>query len=123
MRNRFIDQYRRYASRPGMVAIDGQFPQLPCRPNQIDSIELRELEASLDALPDSQRMVVLSVGLEGYTYEEVSTFMNVPMGTVKSRLSRGRATLRLVMQVDSGEGPFRGPKVSAPGHPAGEEGD
>lgn len=100
MRNLFIDQKRRYALRPRLLSIDEQRPQVSWPPSQIDSIELRNLVLSLNALPDSQRIAVLLVGLEGFTYEEASTVMNVPVGTVRSRLSRGRQTLRLVMQID-----------------------
>ncbi len=100
LHNLFIDHKRRYASRPRLLSIDEQRPQMSWPPNQIDSIELKNLELSLNALPDSQRIAVLLVGLEGFTYKEASTVMNVPVGTVRSRLSRGRQTLRLVMQVD-----------------------
>jgi hypothetical protein len=43
----------------------------------------------------AQRTVVLLVGLEGRRYDEVAAMMNLPIGTVRSRVSRGRETLRM----------------------------
>jgi RNA polymerase sigma-70 factor (ECF subfamily) len=53
----------------------------------------------LARLPDEQRQVILLVGLEGMRYEEVATILGIPIGTVRSRLSRGRETLRVLMEI------------------------
>jgi DNA-directed RNA polymerase specialized sigma24 family protein len=50
-------------------------------------------------LPEEQRQVLLLVGLEGMRYEEVAAVLNVPVGTVRSRLSRGRDMLRHLMDM------------------------
>lgn len=56
---------------------------------------LREdLQAALDALPDTFRLVVVLVEAQGYTYEEVANLLGIPVGTVRSRLSRGRSLLQ-----------------------------
>jgi hypothetical protein len=44
-------------------------------------------------LPEEQRLVILLVGLEGLGYAEAASVVNVPVGTVRSRVSRGRETL------------------------------
>ena len=49
---------------------------------------------ALAALPEQQREVVLLVGLEGMSYVEAARVLNVPIGTIMSRLSRGREALR-----------------------------
>jgi len=49
--------------------------------------------------PDEQRQVILLVGLEGMRYEEVATVLGIPIGTVRSRLSRGRDMLRELMDM------------------------
>jgi RNA polymerase sigma-70 factor (ECF subfamily) len=49
---------------------------------------------ALAALPDEQRQVLLLIGVEGFGYEEAAKMLNVPVGTVMSRLSRGRDRLR-----------------------------
>ena len=75
-------------------------PQLTVQSNAIPSLELRDLERAIGKLPAEQREVILLVGLEGMAYEEVATVLNVPVGTVRSRLSRGRDQLRRLMGVD-----------------------
>jgi RNA polymerase sigma-70 factor (ECF subfamily) len=56
---------------------------------------LREdIERALDDLPDSFRTIVVLVDVEGYTYGEVAESLKVPIGTVRSRLSRARSMLQ-----------------------------
>jgi RNA polymerase sigma-70 factor (ECF subfamily) len=62
-----------------------------------DPLELRDLDAALRRLPVEQREVLLLVGLEQLTYSEASHALDVPVGTVMSRLSRGRERLRALM--------------------------
>jgi RNA polymerase sigma-70 factor, ECF subfamily len=64
-------------------------------PRQPDArLELRDLDRAIGELPEVQRAVVLLIGLEEMTYDEVAAVLGVPIGTVRSRLSRGRAELR-----------------------------
>ena len=63
-------------------------------PTQAVRLELRDLERALALLPEEQRSVILLVGLEGMGYEEAASVVNLPVGTVRSRVSRGRETLR-----------------------------
>ena len=53
-----------------------------------------EVEAALTALPGEFREAILLVDVEELSYQEVSGVLNIPIGTVKSRVSRGRAMLR-----------------------------
>lgn len=62
--------------------------------NQEHFVEVRDIGDALDQLPDEQRATILLVALEGFAYDEVAEIMRVPVGTVRSRLSRGRQTLR-----------------------------
>ena len=61
-------------------------------------VVLAELERALSLLPEEQREVLLLVGLEQFSYAEASEVLGVPMGTVMSRLSRGRERLRILME-------------------------
>jgi hypothetical protein len=67
---------------------------LTVQSNAIAVLQLRDLEAAIAQLPQEQRQVILLVGLEGMRYEEVADVLGVPVGTVRSRLSRGREALR-----------------------------
>jgi RNA polymerase sigma-70 factor (ECF subfamily) len=51
----------------------------------------------LPGLPEEQREVILLVGLEGLRYAEAAVILSVPIGTVRSRLSRARDTLRKLL--------------------------
>ena len=55
---------------------------------------LREILDRVSLLGEDQRAVVLLVGLEGLAYEDAAKILDVPVGTVMSRLSRARARLR-----------------------------
>ena len=61
------------------------------------SLQLRDLQRAINTLSLEQREVLLLVGLEGMQYEQVATILHIPVGTVRSRLSRARNTLRLLM--------------------------
>jgi len=65
-----------------------------CAEAQTAAVELKDLERALPQLPAEQREVVLLVGLEGMSYQQAADTLGVPIGTVMSRLSRGRDALR-----------------------------
>ena len=64
--------------------------------NQTARLEIRDLERGLAKLPEEQRSVILLVGLEGMDYAEAAGVVNTPVGTVRSRIARGRESLRKV---------------------------
>lgn len=61
-------------------------------------VVLGELGRALTLLPEEQREVLLLVGLEQFSYAEASDVLGVPVGTVMSRLSRGRERLRILLE-------------------------
>jgi RNA polymerase sigma-70 factor, ECF subfamily len=61
------------------------------------SLQLRDLRRAINTLCREHREVLLLVGLEGMRYEQVATILDIPVGTVRSRLSRARTTLHLLM--------------------------
>jgi RNA polymerase sigma-70 factor (ECF subfamily) len=97
MHNHFVDTLRAQRSRPEDAAGDA-LPELAQRAAQADRLELRDLDRSLQRLAPEQREVLLLIGLEELSYREVSLALGVPMGTVMSRLSRGRERLRIELQ-------------------------
>lgn len=72
------------------VAPDGEIPDRQL----FDDLVGAEVEAALAKLPDDFRTTVVLSDIEGMTYEEIAVATNVPIGTVRSRLARGRALLR-----------------------------
>lgn len=60
----------------------------------LDSLLRRDVERALDGLPDPYRLVVVLVDVEGFSYSEVAETLSIPVGTVRSRLSRGRSLLQ-----------------------------
>src|SRR5690606_36601309 len=68
--------------------------RLTATPSQQDTVELRELSHALDRLSEEQRQLILLVGLEGISYEAAAKILDLPVGTVMSRLFRAREALR-----------------------------
>jgi RNA polymerase sigma-70 factor (ECF subfamily) len=60
----------------------------------LDRLACRDVERALDGLPDPFRLVVVLVAVEGFTYAEAAETLSIPVGTVRSRLSRGRSLLQ-----------------------------
>ncbi len=56
------------------------------------------VNAALMKLPDSQREIIILKDIEDHTYEEIAEVLEIEMGTVKSRLSRARSALRVILQ-------------------------
>ncbi|MEQ5838578.1 RNA polymerase sigma factor [Paraburkholderia acidicola] len=99
MHNVFVNQVRKASSRAVHLSVDDDVPEgeFAVAGNQAQSLEVRDLDYALQRLPDEQREVVLLVGLEEMSYADVALALGVPIGTVMSRLSRGRERLRTLM--------------------------
>ncbi len=111
LHNQHVNEVRRSVREGVSVAVEGMASVLTVHPNAYASLQLRDLDRAISRLPREQREVVLLVGLEGLRYEEVAAIVKVPVGTVRSRLSRGREQLRRLMEV--GEAPAVDDKAAA----------
>jgi RNA polymerase sigma-70 factor, ECF subfamily len=100
LHNQHVNDVRRSVREGVTVAVEDMAPVLTVQSNAIAALQLRDLEAAIAKLPQEQRQVILLVGLEGMRYEEVALILGVPVGTVRSRLSRGRDQLRRLMDMD-----------------------
>ena len=90
----------RLAMREGISAsVEDMAATLAVEPDVGASILLRDLERAIAALPEEQRQAILLVGLEGMRYEDAAEILAIPVGTVRSRLSRGREALRRLMEM------------------------
>ncbi len=101
LHNQHVNDVRRAVREGVAVGVEEVAPALTVHPGAMAVLELRDLEAAIAKLAPEQRQVILLVGLEGMQYEEVALILGVPVGTVRSRLSRGRDQLRKLM--DMGE--------------------
>jgi len=77
--------------------LEDELPELAQRASQGDALLVRDLDRAIARLPSEQRAVLLLVTLEEMSYEEVARALGIPIGTVMSRLSRGREKLRMMM--------------------------
>jgi RNA polymerase sigma-70 factor, ECF subfamily len=92
LHNLHVDGMRRKSRRPPHVGLDslGTDHSAPAA----DGASGSDLDRALQLLTADQREVVLLVGLEGLSYAETAEVLSIPMGTVMSRLARGRDRLR-----------------------------
>ena len=88
---------RKYSNEPLSTLLREASPEMTTRATQGDRLEVRGLEAALNALPEAQRAAVLMVGLESLSYADAAQALNVPIGTLMSRLHRGRERLRALL--------------------------
>ena len=99
MHNQNVNQIRR-SIRDSAIDLETCSQTLVATTDPTASRELRELERALGELPEDQRQVILLVGLEGMSYEQAAAILSMPVGTVRSRLSRGRDALRKLMGME-----------------------
>jgi RNA polymerase sigma-70 factor (ECF subfamily) len=102
LRNLFINEYRRRTRHPETVDVDtiepyAVFPEIQDEDPQatfFDRIVDDEVLRAMDELPQVFREVVMLSDVESLSYEEIAKVLDVPVGTVKSRLFRGRRLLQ-----------------------------
>ena len=101
MHNLYVNQARSRARRQ-QESLESETAAEMLRGRDPDWLELRDLASALAHVPDEQRAVLLLVGLEQFTYDEAARILEVPIGTVMSRLSRARERLRALLGSDGG---------------------
>lgn len=94
MHNVFIDGVRKVKrARDADESAESMMSGLYTRPNQVESLQLGDLQSAMEQLPEEQRTTLILVALEDMSYEEAAQVTGVPVGTVRSRLSRARHSL------------------------------
>ena len=108
MKNTYINMYRKAVKEPDTVDYDNiQNFYDSIREVSTDSNDLQEkifgqlldddVAKALESLPEEFRTVVILCDIEGLTYEEIAEFVECPVGTVRSRLHRGRKLLHTIL--------------------------
>jgi RNA polymerase sigma factor (sigma-70 family) len=95
MRNLWIDTVRSQSRRAAREAPEEEGLNIGEDPREAmdASIDLQRIMAAMARLPDEQREIVALILIEGFGYREVSEMLDLPIGTVSSRLVRGRTAL------------------------------
>jgi RNA polymerase sigma-70 factor (ECF subfamily) len=107
LHNLAVNRMRQSARRGAMLPIEDASDAALSRPaTQEDALRHRDLVQALGQLPEEQRAVLLLVSVEDLSYAETARVLGVPIGTVMSRLSRGRDRLRELMD-ETGSGKRR----------------
>ncbi|MEQ8816270.1 MAG: RNA polymerase sigma factor [Thalassobaculum sp.] len=114
LRNVRADHLGRQARRGPAVALDDVEHQLSVPAPQHAELLLHELGEALDRIPHSQKRVLCLIGVDGLSYQDAAEQLNIPIGTVMSRLHRGRSALRREMGEFSPGGEPRSTAEPAP---------
>lgn len=105
LKNSYINNYRKKSKQPNQVDYDevSTFYET-IRAERTDTSDLEDkmfrdlidddISQALEELPEDFRTVVLLCDVEGFTYEEIANMLDVPIGTIRSRLHRGRNLLK-----------------------------
>jgi RNA polymerase sigma factor (sigma-70 family) len=99
MHNAFISSVR--ARRAAERELDDDVLELSQAPTQLDRLEVRDVLAALARLPEAQRAALVLIALEDFSYSEAARVLGVPLGTLMSRLARGREALRRAMSEEA----------------------
>jgi RNA polymerase sigma-70 factor (ECF subfamily) len=109
LKNSYINNYRKKSKQPNQVDYDevSTFYET-IRAERTDTSDLEDkmfrdlidddISQALEELPEDFRTVVLLCDVEGFTYEEIANMLDVPIGTIRSRLHRGRNLLKAQLQ-------------------------
>jgi len=94
LRNTWISETRRRAVRGGAGTVDAaETPELVTPADGVAAVSARQITDQILGLPEGLSAVVLLVGVEGYTYREAAEILDIPAGTVMSRMHRARALI------------------------------
>ncbi len=109
LKNSFINDYRKISKEPNKVdyeeieqaynAEDAGYSQAAdLRTEMFGNMLGDEVSDALNSLPVDYRLIILLCDVEGFTYEEIAKIINIPIGTVRSRLHRARILLKESLQ-------------------------
>ena len=99
LRNLFYSELRK--RRREVEDGDGGYAaMLSSQPNQVAALELKDFRKALAKLPPEQREALILIGASGFSYEDAARICDCAVGTMKSRVNRGRNRLADLLQID-----------------------
>jgi RNA polymerase sigma-70 factor, ECF subfamily len=98
--NEHANRVRRVVREGSRRPLEGLEQSLSVPADQLHWVEMREVSRALARLPPEHREVIMLIAVEGRRYDEVAAMLDIPVGTVRSRLSRARETLRRMISGD-----------------------
>lgn len=100
LRNVVINDYHRGRRGPALTELSEVSASVGTAAEQEPHLMLDEVRQAVERLPEEQRDIILLVPVGGLAYEEVAQILGIPIGTVRSRLSRARTALRELLARD-----------------------
>jgi len=97
LRNNYYSERRKYRLEAGF-ADDDPGAYVGVQESQSAAIELSDVTRALNRLPDDQKVALFLVGAGGFTYEEAARVCGCAVGTIKSRVNRGRIALAALLE-------------------------
>ncbi|MDQ3072140.1 MAG: sigma-70 family RNA polymerase sigma factor [Bacteroidota bacterium] len=104
LKNTFINEYRKKSKAPTRVNFEDTFQQADDTSDDVQNVDLRqeiynnivgdEIMNAVNSLPVDYRLIILLCDVEGFKYDEIARIIDVPIGTVRSRLHRARNMLK-----------------------------
>ena len=99
LHNIFANNARKYRQAPSLVSIN-EMEEISDNKNS-NELYLNDLQYALEQLSHEHRQIILLVGLEQMSYKETATILDIPLGTVMSRITRARQKLKQIMNNQS----------------------
>lgn len=104
LHNLYVDRARARKRRPQETSIhDFHGARLSTEPDQMERMAFQDVVEALQAIPADRREALVLVGIEGMSYRDAAQVLGIPVGTLMSRLGRGRQQLRSLLS-DSADG-------------------
>lgn len=98
LHNLYVDRARSRRRRPEETPIhDLHGARLSSEPDQMERMAFQDVLAALQAIPAERREALILVGIEGMSYRDAAEVLGIPVGTLMSRLGRGRQQLRALL--------------------------
>lgn len=108
LKNTFINEYRKKSKQPQKIDFEDTYQQAEEGSDEFQNIDLRqeiynnlvgdEVTSAVNNLPIDYRLIILLCDIEGFKYDEIAKIINVPIGTVRSRLHRARNMLKEILK-------------------------